>query len=230
MRGASHRWTSSPRRGPSETQATLKTRGRPSLGQGPATESIGIRGYHLVLRARPVDSAGSIPASEFMTAGKIFMGMEEFLAARCPCCGEAEVNTRHARLCQRSDAQVNQRLPHVHALSRNLKSMFICHQVESGAPFHANRDLANGHIDWGEWTSRRYGTRVSRQISTLRRHVRGPACGGPHAGRQRGSKRISCFQFRGAQAQPLLSSGTGFLRRAELQTRHPRGGKLWAPR
>ena len=60
--------------------------------------------------------------------------------ARCPCCGEAEVNTRHARLCHRSGAQVNQQ-PHVHALSRTLKSMSIRHQVESGAPFHADRDL-----------------------------------------------------------------------------------------
>ena len=67
--------------------------------------------------------------------------MEEFLAARCPCCGEAEVNTRHGRLCYRSGAQVNQHQPLVHALSRTLKSMSIRHQVESRAPFHPDRDL-----------------------------------------------------------------------------------------
>ena len=93
------------------------------------------------LRARPVDSTRTIPASEFVTAGKRFLGIEEFLAARCPCCGEAEVNTRHARLCHRSGVQVNQHQPLVHALSSTLKSMSIRHQVESGAPFHANRDL-----------------------------------------------------------------------------------------
>ena len=47
-------------------------------------------------RARPVDSARTIPASKFVTAGERFLGIEEFLAARCPYCGEAEVNTRHA--------------------------------------------------------------------------------------------------------------------------------------
>ena len=72
-----------------------------------------------------------------------------------------------------------------------------------------------------EWTSLsrrvaseilRHQIRVSRQIDTPRRHVCGPTSGGSRAGRQRGSKRISCFHFRGAQAQPLRSSGTGVLR------------------
>ena len=76
-----------------------------------------------------------------MTAGKRFLGIEEFLAARCPSFGEAEVNTRHARLCHRSGAQVKQRQPLVHALSRTLKGMSIRHQVESGAPFHTGRGL-----------------------------------------------------------------------------------------
>ena len=82
-----------------------------------------------------------MPASEFVTAGKRFLEVEESLAARCPCCGEAEAITRHARLCHRSGAQVNQHQPLVHAHSRTLKSMSIRHQVESGSPFHANRDL-----------------------------------------------------------------------------------------
>ena len=92
-------------------------------------------------RARSVDSAKTIPASEFVTARRIFSGIEEFLAVRCPCCGAAEVNTRHARLCHRSGAQVNQHQPLVHALSRTLKSMSIGHQVQSEAPLHANRDF-----------------------------------------------------------------------------------------
>ena len=48
---------------------------------------------------------------------------------------------RHARLCHRSGALVNQHQPLVYAIPRTLKSMPIRHQVESGAPFHADRDL-----------------------------------------------------------------------------------------
>eukprot|EP00904_Undaria_pinnatifida_P000651 jgi/Undpi1/10587/HiC_scaffold_29.g13037.m1 len=47
----------------------------------------------------------------------------------------------HARLCHLSGAQVNQHQPLDHALSRTLKGMSIRHQVESGVPFHADRDL-----------------------------------------------------------------------------------------
>ena len=45
------------------------------------------------------------------------------------------------RVCHRSGAQVNQHQPLVHALSRTPKRMSIRHQVESGAPFDAERDL-----------------------------------------------------------------------------------------
>ena len=76
-----------------------------------------------------------------MAAGKRFLGTEKFLAARWPYCGEAEINTRHARLCHRSGAQVDQHQPLVQSLSRTLKSMSIRHQVERGAAFHADRDL-----------------------------------------------------------------------------------------
>ena len=205
--------------GKKETRDLAKARQRSQLGSGATA----------FLRARPVDSARTIPASEFVTAGKIFLGIEELLAARCPCCGEAKVNTRHARLCHRSGAQMNQHQPLVHAFSRTLKSMSIRRQVESGAPFHANRDV-NGHRYRDGWPPRCYGIRVSRQIDTPRRHVCGPTSGGPRAGRQRGSKRTSCFHFRDAQAQPLRSPETGVLGRAQLQTRHPHGVKLWAPR
>ena len=105
--------------GEKETRDLAKARQRSQSGSGAA-----------FLRARPVNSARTIPASEFVTAGKIFLGIEEFLAARCPCCGEAEVNTRHARLCHRSGAQVNQHQPLVHALSRTLKSMSIRWKAE----------------------------------------------------------------------------------------------------
>ena len=97
--------------GEKETRDLAKARQRSQSGSGATA----------FLRARPVDSARTIPASEFVTAGKRFLGIERFLAARCPCCGEAEVNTRHARLCHRADAQVNQHQPLVHAPSRTLR-------------------------------------------------------------------------------------------------------------
>ena len=117
--------------GEKETRDFAKARQRSQSGPGATA----------FLRARPVDSSRVIPSSEFVSAGRRFLGREEFLATRCPCCGATDANTRHARLCHRSGAQVNQHQPLVHALSRTLKRMSIRHQVESGAPFNAERDL-----------------------------------------------------------------------------------------
>ena len=47
MRGTSLRWTSSPRRGPARHKRISRREGDTRLGQVPATESIGIRGYRL---------------------------------------------------------------------------------------------------------------------------------------------------------------------------------------
>ena len=44
------------------------------------------------LRARPIDLSRVIQASEFVSAGRLFLGMEEFLATRCPCCGATDAN------------------------------------------------------------------------------------------------------------------------------------------
>ena len=62
-------------------------------------------------------------------------------------------------------------------------------------------------------------------------HAGGPKSGGPHADMQRADRDGSAAStpLRRAQAQSLRPSGTGVLRRAQLQTRHPRGGKRWAP-
>ena len=132
-----------PQRDTGDSQGEEKTRDLAKARQRSQSGS----GSTAFLRARPVDSAKTIPASEFVTAWNRFLGMVEFLAARCPCCGEAGANTRHARLCHRSGSQVNQHQPLVHALSRTLKGLSIHHQVESGAPFHADRVFATGHRD-----------------------------------------------------------------------------------
>ena len=88
-----------------------------------------------------MDRARIIPASEFVSVGRRFLGIEEQLAARCPCCEATDDNTCHARTCHRAGAQVNQHQPVVHALSHTFKRLSIRHQVESGAPFNADRNL-----------------------------------------------------------------------------------------
>ena len=60
---------------------------------------------------------------------------------RCPFCDAVDVDTRHARICPRAEAQVSQHQPLVHAISRTLKRLGIPHQVESGEPFTADRNL-----------------------------------------------------------------------------------------
>ena len=176
-------WTSSPRRGPSEKQATLKASSKETRGLAKARQrSQSGSGATAFLRTRPVGSARTTPASEFVTAGKRFLGIEEFLAARCPRCGEAEVYTRHARLCHRSGAHVNQHQPLVHALSRTLKSMSIRHQAESGAPFHANGGLrmdvvieAGGLRDVA--ASEYRDKSIFLDVTYMRTHKRGSTCG-----------------------------------------------------
>ena len=56
------------------------------------------------LRARPTDSLRVIPAAEFVSMETRFMGIEEHVAVRCPCCNAVDVNTRHAHICPRAGA------------------------------------------------------------------------------------------------------------------------------
>ena len=63
------------------------------------------------------------------------------MAATCPACGAAGANARHARLCYRAGAQVNQHQLLIHATSRFLKRISVRHQVESDSPFNADGDL-----------------------------------------------------------------------------------------
>ena len=105
-------------------------------------------------------------------------------------------------------------------------SVFIRHQVESGAPFHADRDLRMDIVIEAGGLRDATASEYRDKSMLLDVTYADPQAGGPHARRKRGSKRTSGFHFRGAQAQPLRSSGTGVVRRAQLQTRHPRGGKL----
>ena len=58
-----------------------------------------------------------------------------------PCCDAVNVDTRHARMCPRAGAQVNQHQPLLHMITRTLKRLGIPNQVESGEPFTADRNL-----------------------------------------------------------------------------------------
>ena len=60
---------------------------------------------------------------------------------RYPCCDAVDVDTRHARICPRSGAHVNQHQPFLHAISCTFERLGIPHQVESGEPFTAERNL-----------------------------------------------------------------------------------------
>ena len=73
--------------------------------------------------------------------GRRFIGIEEHVAMRCPCCDAVDVNTRHARICPRAGVQMNQHQPILHAISRTLKRLGIPHQVESGELFTSDRNL-----------------------------------------------------------------------------------------
>ena len=128
--------TTSPRgtgdpNGEKETRGSAKARKRSQ--SGPCATAF--------LRARPVDSFRVIPASEFVSAGRRFSGDGGVSGDEVPCCGATDANTRHARLCHRLGAQVNQHHPLVHALSCTFNRMSIRHQVESPDPFNADRDL-----------------------------------------------------------------------------------------
>ena len=66
---------------------------------------------------------------------KALRGIEEHVAVRCPCLDASDVDTRHARICPRAGAQVNQHQPLLHTISRTLKRLGVPHQIESGEPF-----------------------------------------------------------------------------------------------
>ena len=115
-----------------ETRAFAKARYR----------SLQVAGATACLRVRPTDSLRVIPATEFVGIGRRFMGVEEHVAVRCPCCDATDVDTRHARICPRADAQVNQHQPLLHAISRTLKRLGVPHKLERGGnPFNADRNI-----------------------------------------------------------------------------------------
>ena len=72
------------------------------------------------LRARLTDSLHVIPAAEFVGMGRCFMDIENHVAVRCPCCDAVDIDIRHARICPRAGARLNQHELLVHAISRSM--------------------------------------------------------------------------------------------------------------
>ena len=159
--------------GGGETKAFAKARYRILHGAGAIA----------CLRARPTDSLRVKPAAEFVGMGRRFTGIEEDLAMRWPCCDAVDVDTRHARIYPRACAQVNQHQPLLHATFRTLKRLGIPHQVESGEPFTADRNL------WMDIVIRRRGLRDApnreyrEKSHPAGRHRRRPTSAGTPAGR-----------------------------------------------
>ena len=157
--------------------------------------------------------------------GRRFLGIEEHVAVRCPCCDAVDVDTRHVRICPRSGAQMNQHRPLLHAISHVEAARNFTPSDES-----ANRSLRKGTCGWTgslrDAPNREYRDKsilldVAHEDSQAQVHLRGGSV--DHDG-----SAASTSEAR--KHQTLRSSGTCAFRRTEPQTCHFNGGKLWVPR
>ena len=173
------------------------------------------------------DSIHVIPAAEFVGMGRRFIGIEDNLAVRCPCYNAVDLDTRHARICPRAGAEVNQHRPLLHTISPTFKRLGIRHQVECAAPFTADINLQMDIVIWRrglrhapnqEYRDRPIPLDVTDADPQPQVHLRGGS--GDH-------DRSVASTFERAN-ETLLSSGTCVLR--QPQTCHFGGGKFWGPR
>ena len=128
-----------------ETKALAKARYRSLQGAGATA----------CLRARPTDSLRVIPAAEFVGMGRRFLGIEEHVAVRCPCCNAVKVDTRHARICPRAGAQVNQHQPLLYAISRTFETARNSTPSGERRTVHCGKEPADGHRHPERKSSRR---------------------------------------------------------------------------
>ena len=126
------------------TKALAKARYRSLQGAGATA----------CLRARPTDSFRVIPAAESVGMGRRFLGIEEHVAVRCPCCNAINVDSRHARICPRAGAQVNlhqpspRDLPHFEAARNSTPS-------GERRTVHCGKEPADGYRHQTRKSSRR---------------------------------------------------------------------------
>ena len=159
-----------PQRGTGDPQVEKATKGLATTRQrnqsGP--------GAAVFFGARPVDSSRDIPASEFMAAGRRFLGIKEFLGTGCPCCGAAGANTRHARLCHDRTRRLTSTSPWSTRSTAPFRGCPCVVKGKRAAPFPRKRGFYYRHRHRGERTPRCYGIEVSQQSDIARRHVCGP--------------------------------------------------------
>ena len=78
------------------------------------------------LRARPIDSLRVTTAAEFVGMGRRFIGIEEHLAMRCPCCNAVDAYTARTHPSQSrgvsEPAPTTRDLPHVEAARNSTPS------------------------------------------------------------------------------------------------------------
>ena len=180
------------------------------------------------LRARPVDPSRAIPASEFVSAGRRFLGPDGGVPGDevPPLSCDGRKHVACATVLSIGFAGQLAPAPGPRALIR--------HQVESGAPFNADRNLRmdmvierGGLRDAMASEYRSIATKRHSNCSTSRiqTHTRWATC------LQAALTEMVWLLLNPRRASAATTLGRDkFLRRAQLQTHHPRGGKLWAPR
>lgn len=94
------------------------------------------------------------------------MGIQENMAARCPCCDVVNVDMRYARIFSRTGAQLVRHKPLLHENSRTLNRLEIQHQVERGESFTAGRKLRMDIVITGEELFGGLQTRSTARPST----------------------------------------------------------------
>lgn len=132
-----------------KTRALAKTRCRSLQGAGTTTAWY---------RARPTDSLRVLTASEFldMVQRQRVLGIEDYVAATCSCCDVVDVDTRHAPVCPRAGAQVNQHQPLLHVITRTrTQAAWDPSLSRKPGALHGRSESQDGHSQQKRSSSRR---------------------------------------------------------------------------
>ena len=111
------------------------------MRKGPSTEPVRTRNCRMVTSKAGGRSTRRTSPGGSARRARRHLGIEEQSVAACPACGAAGANTRRARLCHRTGAQIIIRLPLVYSTSRLLERISVRHQVEIRTPLNADRDV-----------------------------------------------------------------------------------------
>ena len=119
-----------------------------------------------------MDPTRIIPASEFVSIGRRFLGIEEPIdevpLLRSDGCQHA--SRAHMPPSRRAGKPASSATTVVHALSRTFKRLSIRHQVESGAPFNADINLRIDIVIEREASEREASETLRRQSTATKRY------------------------------------------------------------